>query len=243
MYESDTDEEKNPGLAARILSALAAITFAGGALWIGLSGGDSDQPLNAPRRTAQRRALPVHIEGLEITAGPRIVRDPSGRYIEWSTNEPSDSLVVVETGEAQLRTLVKDPTRHVTHRFELPEMPFLSLRRIEVKSASESGEYVGAEIGPGGGGRWETLEDVTDTHGAAALAPTQTLTWGEFDGDGRPDAAVCDAGPDRSELAVWGVRSGADRLQAFAGSRRRICNHCVGSHERRRTAGPGAGRG
>jgi hypothetical protein len=203
MYESDTEDEKSPDLVGRVLSALAALTFAGGALWIGLTGQEARPSLNAPGPVEERPELSVEMDRLEITGGPRIVREDGNAFIEWTTNEPSDSLVVVEKEEARLQTLAKDATLETAHRFQLPEMPFLDLMRIEVKSASAEGEYVGAEIGPGGGGRWETFEDVTRTHGAAALAPTLTLQWGHLDGDGRADAAACDVGEERADLAVW----------------------------------------
>lgn len=206
MYESDTEHE--PGLAGRIISVVAALTFAGASLWIGLSGEGADLAEDRPGATDKADREPVEIARLEIVEGPHLVRRGTSTFVEWRTNRPADSFAAAETSEAELETVGKSADLVESHGFELPDRPFLDLLRIQVRSASTEGEYVGAEIGPGGGGRWQTFADITAEHGARLLAPTGTLTWGAFDGDGLPDAAACDTGDTRIDMAVWATGAG-----------------------------------
>jgi len=198
-----------PGLVGRVLSAAAALVFAGGALWVGLVLYRAAP--SAPPSAATRRA-PVGARpgALRITDGPALEAGPDGHlFIRWRTNLPADSYVDYERPGSPPRAIAKDGAYVTEHRFAAPVEPFVQFMRFLVMSVAETGEEARAEIGPGAGGRSQVFPSITaDWQAGRAAAPVEALAWADHDADGRLDVALCSTrGGDRT-LLVWRARSG-----------------------------------
>jgi hypothetical protein len=195
----------------RLLSALAIVTLAGGALWLGLV---LDRPADEPAGVAGQQppvGAPTMPGRLSISEAPRFETGPDGRVrIRWKTTRPADSFVTFGRADAAEEVAVKDGTLLTDHRFTLAGRPFIRLCRFQVMSVGADGQSATAELGPGGGGRWAVFQPAGGAYeplremGAAAA-----FAWGDYDGDRRLEAAVCRAGEGGDIVNVLGRIGGS----------------------------------
>jgi len=178
--------------AARALSALAVLLFAGVPLWLGIALWPQQGASEKARPEWPEASVEPGIGRLRIGEGPRLELADAVARIFWRTSAPADSLVTYGRLDAAEVVASKDGRLLLEHRFALPEDSFAPLGRIQVMSVAEDGKAVSAELGPGEGGQWDVFQEAHapyDVFREAGLAGA--FAWGDYNGDGQIELAVC----------------------------------------------------
>jgi hypothetical protein len=180
--------------AGRVLAVLAVLVFAGIPLWLGIALRHATVAAMQRPSPAKPARLPARAGALAITDGPRLELGTDGQaYVLWRTSEPADSLVTYGRSHPTEQVAATDARQLIEHRFALPEGSFAAFCRIRVMSAAKGGRAASGELGPGGGGKWDVFPEAGASYNAfRELASANAFVWGDYDGDGRPDMAICE---------------------------------------------------